>query len=69
MILKPNGLDKNNNMEDYIHYMENVVKEGYTSVKGALFFTKNEYLLDDKMIIKVAKEYAKRHPDKLKIKE
>lgn len=69
MILKPSGLDKGNNMEDYIHYMENVVKEGYTNVKGALFFTKQEYLLDDKMIVKVAKEYAKRHPDKLKIKE
>lgn len=68
MILKPNGLDKGHNMDSYVDYLEHVVKEGYTDFKGALFFTKAEYLLDDETTIKLAKEYARRHPDKVVIK-
>ena len=63
MALRPAG---KGNMDDYIRFMESTLKSGYTDVKGALIFTKGEYFLDDKMTIKVLKEFAKRHPEKFK---
>lgn len=52
------------NMDDYLRFLEDTLKSGYTDVKGALFFVKKEFYLDDKTTIKVLKEYLKLHPEK-----
>lgn len=63
MVLRPMG---KGNMDDYIKFVEDTLKSGFTDLGGALFFVKKEYYLDDKVTQKVLKEYIKRHPEKLK---
>lgn len=64
MVLRPFG---HGNMDDYIKFLEDTLKGGTVDLKGALFFTKEEFYLDNKKTIKVLKEYMKRHNiDKIK---
>ena len=51
-------------MDDYLRFLEDTLKSGYTDIKGALFFVKKEFYLDDKTTIKVLKEYLKLHSEK-----
>ena len=56
-------IERNVPLEALIKNMEDVMRSGYTDVKGAAFMTRSEYALSEQKTIAVYKAYLEKHPE------
>lgn len=56
-------IERNVPLDALIRNMEDVMRSGYTDVKGAAFMTRSEYALSEQKTVEVYKAYMKKHPE------
>ena len=56
-------IERNVPLDALIKNMEDVMRSGYTDVKGAAFMTRSEYALSEQKTIEVYRAYLKKHPE------
>lgn len=57
------SIDRNAPLEALVKHMEDVMRSGYTDLKGAAFMTRSEYALSEQKTIEVYRAYLKKHPE------
>ena len=56
-------IERNVPLDALVRNMEDVIRSGYTDVKGAAFMTRSEYALSEDRTIAVYKAYLNKHPE------